>query len=421
MANRKIIKNKNVKGAIKVTQELSAEGNRVPKGAVPKGKGNPRTPSEKKPRKKIKFLNELGVDPETGEFIAHFRIGTKTHTLRTGEFNQEDAKTWLVAEKASILDFKKTGWIKRLTFEQGFLVWSINAPNDRSRRRRPGVERVARCESFWRLWVLPLIGKTIIESAHKEALTECIQHFMDTPGPNGKHKERGVRNAIIELSSPIRYLKRKGHVRKHPDLPVIPELDDPKIHFIPPDRLLEAIERYDRRIGYDLYGMIYIRTMGFAGLRTKSARGLRKESFHIDRGTFDTGVTKNGKGYELPIPDDLKNLLIRVPDFDQPGPLFQNPSGKTRGYGWCLQAFCDVCKAMKLPDTRAWHTLRAAYATYLIRSGVDLILVKELMTHETLEMVLRYAGLEKRDLADAQAKGFEFLQDAQRKRSDSGA
>lgn len=380
----------------------------------PKGKGIPGLRRKKKPRKKIKFLNELGVDPETGEFITQDL--KKTHTLQTGEFNREDAQTWLEAEKASIQDFRKTGRIKRLTFRMGLELWAKLAPNDLSRKRRPGKSRSCTSKTSGESGSSHSLGDTIIESAPQSSLIECVENYKNTPGPYGPHNIGGVRDMVIDLNTQIYFLRRKEIIKKHPDLPVLPEMDTPKIHFIPPDRLLEVIERFDRRIGYDLFGMLYIRSMGFGGLRTENARTLRKEFFNREEGTFDTGPTKNGKSYILPIPDELKGLLDRVPDFDKPGPLFNGTKGKIRGYGWYLNTFKQVCRSMGLSNTRAWHTLRASYATFLIRSGVDLVIVKELLTHETLVMVLRYAGIGKRDLAQAQVKGSIFLREAQEQR-----
>jgi site-specific recombinase XerD len=80
-----------------------------------------------------------------------------------------------------------------------------------------------------------------------------------------------------------------------------------------------------------------------------------------------------------------------------------------RGYRWCLSHLKLACKKLNISTSKAFHALRASYAVYLLRSGVDVTVVKELLGHETLVMVLRYAGTEQKDLFDAQARGREFL------------
>jgi hypothetical protein len=53
---------------------------------------------------------------------------------------------------------------------------------------------------------------------------------------------------------------------------------------------------------------------------------------------------------------------------------------------------------------------------FLLRSGVDVSVVKELMTHETLVMILRYAATDGTDLANGQTKGMNFLKQMREQR-----
>ena len=390
-----------------MNKEISLPIKSGTKAASPSGK-----------RKKIMFVDGLGVDPLTREFIAHFRLGNKTYTLSTGKRNREEAEKWLKNEKASLRDYQESGAIKGLTFAEGLEFWASKAPLDFSRKRRPGQSTIETVKEDWKNWLLPEFGHLAIESASRDLLTRCVERYHETPGPYGPHTLGGIRSLIINISSPIRFLKRQGYIRNHPALPVIPEMDEPKINYIASDRIEDVLELFDRYVGYDIYAMIYIRTMGLSGLRTENARSLRKEYFNLEDGTFSTGITKNGKDYILPIPQALRELLQRVPDIEKAGPLFEDSGkGGDRGYGWCIKHFKRACKALGLPNTRAWHTLRATYATNLIRSHVDLPRVKKLMTHETLVMILRYAGCDQTDLAEAQSQGMQFMSESRNKRN----
>jgi len=51
-----------------------------------------------------------------------------------------------------------------------------------------------------------------------------------------------------------------------------------------------------------------------------------------------------------------------------------------------------------------FHTLRYTFASHLVKSGVGLATVKELMRHQTYEMTLRYAHLSPSHKAEAVRK-----------------
>jgi integrase len=251
----------------------------------------------------------------------------------------------------------------------------------------------------------------------QDFLLHAVNRYSESYGPRGPHKESGSRNFIIDISTPFRHMARKKLVPEIPDLPAIPNTGKPTIHYISPDRLLDVIELFDHRCGYDLYSMIYIRMLGFSGLRTENARNLRKEHFDLERGTFNTGKTKNGGSYILPIEEETKLLLQRVPDFHMPEHLFQGTRGaETRGYRWGLNIFKGVCKDLGINTAQAWHTLRASFCVFLLRSGVDVSVVKELMGHETLVMILRYAATDGTDLANGQTKGMNHLRQEREQR-----
>jgi integrase len=409
-------------GARKVLQDLKAAPppDRDDQ-SEPDTKASSQTDSGKPERKhrsaKIQYQGGLGYDPETGTFKAHFRLGKKTYTRDTGLGTQEAAEVWLKNFKASLRNHAKSGHIPGLTFRQGLEHWAKEAPYDKSRRRVPSLERTLKVKTQVEYHFSNEELDTEITKLSKNFLLDAVNRYSESCGPRGPHQIGGVRNFVIDVSTPFRHLARKKLVPDIPDLPAVPSIGKPTIHYITPDRLLDVIELFDRRCGYDLYSMIYIRMLGFSGLRTENARNLRKENFDLERGTFDTGETKNGGRYILPIEEDTKLLLQRVPDFHISEHLFQGTRGaETRGYRWRLDIFKGVCQDLGIKTAQAWHTLRAAYCVYLLRSGVDVSVVKELMTHETLVMILRYAATDGTDLANGQAKGMSYLKQMREQR-----
>ena len=369
----------------------------------------------------IHYIDEIGWNPKTETFFAHFRIGSRTHTKNTKTKTLEGAKTWLLNHKVSLTNHANSGIIPGLTVEQGVDLWAKTAPYDKTRKKRPSLARVEDLKKKLEYHVLKFHGDKRIDSLDENFLLDEVARYENSSGPAGLHNIGGVRCFTIDLCTPFRTMLRKGWVAKIPTLPSIPDIGTPVIHFIPPDRMLDVLELFDRYVRYDVYAMLYVRVMGFSGLRTENARDLRKEYFDLDQGTFDTGITKNGKNYTFPIPEELKDLLKRLPGMDCPGLLFPGRQGtEKRQYQWCLKLFKRACKTLGIKTARAWHTMRASYATSLLRSGADVVLVQKAMTHETLTMILRYAATENSDMEQAQARNSEYLheaREARRKRS----
>lgn len=419
----KNIKNLNhTQGARKVLLDL--------KGAPPPAPADPPEPDakassqtdsgksgKKRRRAKIQYQGGLGYDPETGTFKAHFRLGKQTYTRDTELRTQEAAEVWLKNFKASLRNYAESGHIPGLTFRQGLEHWVEEGPKDTSKWRVPSLERTLKVKTRVENHFTDKELDTEIVKLGKNFLLDAVNRYKESHGPRGQHTEGGVRTFVIDINTPFRHIARKKLVPNIPDLPALPKTAKPTIHYISPDRVLDVIELFDRRCGYDIYKMIYIRMLGFSGLRTENARNLRKEWFDLESGTFKTGKTKNNNEYILPIEDETKLLLQRVPDFHIPEHLFQGTRGaETRAYRWGLDIFKGVCGDLGISTAQAWHTLRASYCVFLLRSGVDVSVVKELMGHETLVMILRYAATDCTDLANGQTKGMNHLKQLREQR-----
>ena len=75
------------------------------------------------------------------------------------------------------------------------------------------------------------------------------------------------------------------------------------------------------------------------------------------------------------------------------------PIGKVTVY----DAFKKVCSAAKIDDFR-FHDLRHTFASHLVMAGVDLVTVKEILGHKTINMTNRYTHLAQEHKAQAVAK-----------------
>lgn len=72
------------------------------------------------------------------------------------------------------------------------------------------------------------------------------------------------------------------------------------------------------------------------------------------------------------------------------------PGGEDHRYWW------DAVRAeAKLDEYFRWHDLRHTFASRLVRRGVSLYAISELLGHKTLMMTKRYAHLDRADLHKA--------------------
>lgn len=136
--------------------------------------------------------------------------------------------------------------------------------------------------------------------------------------------------------------------------------------------------------------------MAFAGLRFFEARDLRWKD------VADGKITLIGKGDKLatvPVSERLKNELGESGNPDEtivPAGTFANNTTSIR----TLRV--AVIKAGLDPDGANNHKFRHSFASNLIRSGVNIKAVQQLMRHESIDITLNtYSHLMQDDLKDA--------------------
>jgi len=82
-----------------------------------------------------------------------------------------------------------------------------------------------------------------------------------------------------------------------------------------------------------------------------------------------------------------------------------SPIGKVTVY----DAFKKACSAARVADFR-FHDLEHTFASHLVMAGVDLVTVKELLGHKTINMTNRYSHLAQEHKAQAVSKLSQRMQ-----------
>lgn len=115
--------------------------------------------------------------------------------------------------------------------------------------------------------------------------------------------------------------------------------------------------------------------------------------------TITAEKAKGKRSRQIPMNEAAKAVLQGLPQSIDPKALvFTAYLGR---WNSCLRhSWMTAIKAAGVEDI-CWHTLRHTFATNLAMAGVDLVTIKDLLGHTTLDMVLRYSHPSRRRNAEA--------------------
>jgi integrase len=138
-----------------------------------------------------------------------------------------------------------------------------------------------------------------------------------------------------------------------------------------------------------------VRPIIVAALHTGARRGelVKLDWSDVDfrSGTVHFRDTKNGSDRAVPMDDTLRCLLKGLRSRLAGEAVFLGEEGRL-GFKELRNGFEKAVRESKIAGLR-FHDLRHSYASFLVRSGVPLNTVRELLGHRSLEMTLRYAHL----------------------------
>jgi integrase len=115
--------------------------------------------------------------------------------------------------------------------------------------------------------------------------------------------------------------------------------------------------------------------------------------------------SKNKEPRRIPMNPTLTKLLQEI-KIDAHGPyVFSHQVGKEhKPYKTIRKPWLKALEKAKITDFR-FHDLRHTFASRLVMAGVDLVTVKELLGHKSIDMTMRYSHLSQ----DHKRKAVEIL------------
>lgn len=183
----------------------------------------------------------------------------------------------------------------------------------------------------------------------------------------------------------------------------MPRVDNQKTEFLTDQelsRLLDVLDHWPFR-----ESAAFVKFALFTGLRRSELFKLAWSDVDFERGMVTLRNPKGGVTTTLPLaPQALQVLrgLEITADLVFPG---ENGRQRTDIKG----VWQRIRKAAGLPENFRFHGIRHHFASTLVSNGVDLAIVKELLTHKDLSTTQRYAHLKPDAVKAAAQKAGELL------------
>ncbi|GBD03537.1 Tyrosine recombinase XerD [bacterium HR19] len=215
--------------------------------------------------------------------------------------------------------------------------------------------------------------------------TEDIENYIKYLVESGK-EDTTVERKLATLKSFFRFLEEKNIIKFNP-AEIIPFRKRKKKipDSLDEDEALEIIEaekKRDRAILAMLYG---------CGLRISELANLKKENI---MGKFLKIKGKGGKWRVIPIPNTSKEILEDyIKEREKLNPrtdfIFLNKFGQKLSERY-IREIVRLNGALKT-GKRVWpHLLRHSYATHLLKNGVDIRIIQELLGHSSINTTQKY-------------------------------
>jgi integrase len=184
----------------------------------------------------------------------------------------------------------------------------------------------------------------------------------------------------------------------------MPKLDNQVTEFLEDEQVARLFKTLDEWPFKD--SVAFVKFALFTGLRRGELFKLRWDDVDLDRRFVTLREPKGGKSQTLAISPpaaDVLRTLERTSEYCFPG-KDGNQRANFRG------PWVRIRKAADLPEDFRFHGLRHHFASSLVSKGIDLAIVKELLTHKDIGTTQRYAHLAPSAIRDAVEKSAEILQ-----------
>ena len=347
------------------------------------------------------------IEGKDGFFHYDCVVNKKRYCGNTGLKNKRQAKTWVLDFKANLRRDEcnhKLGIKTDPTFTCEFLLtdWLSNHKGKHAKN----------VKADWDNHILPKLRNVTVMSVTTGMVEEIRTTFLNSPSMNNtKGKVAAMMKVKAEKAlacghkSPVK--QPKGHsnasankVIRHlsfvfswgvkteriPRMPFkrLKELveQEPVRTFLRPEQVVPFLAEIDSL--HNLPVMVAVRAMLYMGLREGEALKMKWTGFDRERRVYTAIDTKTGENTPLPVPEDLRRLLLELRETVAEGCPWVLPSGydpKTRKWKprysqYTVYAIKRASEKLGITGLRP-HRMRGSMATLMARSGANAFVIKK--------------------------------------------
>lgn len=227
--------------------------------------------------------------------------------------------------------------------------------------------------------LLRLVGHVTLDAITPLEVEEFQQRRSREVSPATVNREAALLKHMFNMAERWRLYQGTNPVRLVKFLPE-DNLQFRTLGIEEEQRMLEASPPYLRELI-----LFAINT----GLRCGDLLTLKWEDVDIQEKRLSIIMGKTRRPLDVPLNETAMEILAAKQAVKHGPFVFYNPTTGDRFYDLKL-GFKAIIKRAGLTGI-TWHTLRHTFASRLTRSGVDLVTVKELLGHATINTTMRYA------------------------------
>jgi site-specific recombinase XerD len=270
---------------------------------------------------------------------------------------------------------------------------------ERSLGRRTVAEYEADLDHFFN-WLEPLFKDGLtFESVDTRTIREFLAHLRH----DRDYSASGLNRKIACLKGYFAYLELEKILPNNPMTRVRSAKDRktlPKV--LNPDEITLLMDTVEERIGQARNPGLALRDRAIfeifyaTGIRLSELVGMTVDDVDFDRQTLRV-MGKGGKErvvfFNETAAAALEEYLFSTPRKTPGGPIFLNRYGARISQRGVEKMFKQVLRESGLEKHASPHTLRHSFATHLLEGGSDLVTIKELLGHESLQTTQVYTNI----------------------------